>query len=169
MEQIIEQFALFLDKWLIPEVAAFIISLLPIFELRGGLIAASVLQVNFFIAFPICVIANMIPIPFILLFIRKVFDFIERTNFLWMAKLVRKIDEKATNKSKKVNTASIWGLFILVAIPLPGTGAWTGALVANILGLNRTKAFWTIFFGVITAGVIISLISYGIPYIISLI
>ncbi len=169
MEHIIEQFANFLSEWFIPEVATFIISMLPILELRGGLIASSILGVNLFVAFPICVVANMLPIPFILLFIRKIFDFIEKTNFLWMAKLVRKLDEKATNKSKSVNTASFWGLFVLVAIPLPGTGAWTGALVANILGIKPGRAFWIITLGVITAGIITALISYGIPALISLI
>ena len=159
MEHIAEQFALFLDKWFLPEVSSFIISMLPIFELRGGLIAASVGGVSWLIAFPICVIGNMIPIPFILIFIRKVFNFIKRTNFLWMSKLVNKIDEKAKKKSKKVNTANFWGLFVLVAIPLPGTGAWTGALVANILGINRWRAFFIITCGVIAAGLITSAIT----------
>ncbi len=168
MEEIIKQFANLLSEWFIPEVAAFIISMLPIFELRGGLIAASFLNVNLFVAFPICVVANLVPVPFILLFIRKVFDFIQKTNFLWLAKLVTKIDEKAKRKSKKVNTVSAWGLFLLVAIPLPGTGAWTGALVANILGLKRSSAFLVITLGVIAAGIITALISYGIPAIITL-
>lgn len=169
MEHIAEELALFLDKWFLPEVSAFLISMLPIFELRGGLIAASVGGVNWLIAFPICVIGNLIPIPFILLFIRKIFDFIHRTNFLWMSKLVSKIDEKAQKKSKKVNTASFWGLFILVAIPLPGTGAWTGALVANILGIKRSRAFFIIACGVLVAGLITSAITYVIPAIISMI
>jgi uncharacterized membrane protein len=102
----------------------------------------------------------MIPIPFILLFIRKIFDFIQKTNFMWMAKLVTKIDEKAKNKSKNVNTASFWGLFVLVAIPLPGTGAWTGALVANILGIKISRALFIITCGVITAGLITSVFSH---------
>lgn len=160
MEHIAQEIAGFLGQWFPPEVCAFLISMLPIFELRGGLIAAGVGNVSWPIAFPICVVGNMIPIPFILLFIRKIFDFIQKTNFLWMAKLVTKIDEKAKNKSKKVNTASFWGLFVLVAIPLPGTGAWTGALVANILGIKISRALFIITCGVITAGLITSVFSH---------
>ncbi|MBO5908601.1 MAG: small multi-drug export protein [Clostridia bacterium] len=160
MEHIAQEIAGFLGQWFPPEVCAFLISMLPIFELRGGLIAAGVGSVSWPIAFLICVIGNMIPIPFILLFIRKIFDFIQKTNFMWMAKLVTKIDEKAKNKSKNVNTASFWGLFILVAIPLPGTGAWTGALVANILGIKIGRALFIITCGVITAGLITSVFSH---------
>lgn len=163
MESIIESIIEFFKSWLSPEVIIFLISLLPVLELRGGLIAAALLGVDWAIAFPICVIGNMLPIPFILLFIRKIFDFIKRTNFLWMSKLVTKLDERAQTKSKGVQTASFWGLFILVAIPLPGTGAWTGALVANVLNVKTTRASWIIFLGVIAAGLITSTISYLIP------
>ena len=85
-----------------------------------------------------------------------------------MGKIVTKLDEKAQKKSKTVDTASFWGLFAFVAIPLPGTGAWTGALVANILNVKRSKASITILLGVITAGLIVSFVSYGIPFLIKL-
>lgn len=163
MDSLVQSITNFFGGWLTPEVIIFFVSLLPILELRGGLIAAALLQVDWAIAFPICVIGNILPIPIIVLFIRKIFDFIKRTNFLWLGKIVTKIDEKAQNKTKTMNTASLLGLFAFVAIPLPGTGAWTGALVANILNIKPLKAFVVILLGVITAGVIMSVLTYFIP------
>ena len=156
MESLVELITNFFGGWLTPEVIIFFISLLPILELRGGILAAVLLGVDWTIAFPICIIGNLLPIPIIVLFIRKIFDFIKRTNFLWLSKLVTKIDEKAQNKSKTMNTASLVGLFLFVAIPLPGTGAWTGALLANILHIKPLKAFIAILLGVVTAGIIMS-------------
>ena len=163
MDSIIQSIAAFFDSWLSPELIIFIISLLPVLELRGGLIAAALLGVEWYIAFPICIIGNALPIPFILLFIRKIFDFIKRTNFLWMGKLVTKLDEHAQKKSKGVESASFWGLFAFVAIPLPGTGGWTGALIANILNIKFKRASWIIALGILTAGLITSFITYVIP------
>lgn len=162
MDGIIQSIIEFFKSWLFPEVIIFIISLLPILELRGGLIAAALLGVEWYIALPICIIGNVLPIPFVLIFIRKIFDFIKRTNFLWMRKIITKLDEKAEKKSETVDTASFWGLFAFVAIPLPGTGAWTGALVANVLNVKKSKASITILLGVIAAGLIVSIFSYGL-------
>ncbi len=145
------------------ELIIFIISLFPVLELRGGLIAASILGVPWEIAFPICVIGNILPIPIILLFIRKIFDFIKRTNFLWMRKLVIWLDERAQRKSAKVDAASSFGLFLFVAVPLPGTGGWTGALVANTLGIKFSRSIWVIAAGILGAGIIMSVVSYLIP------
>lgn len=163
MDSLVASLTDFFKNWLSPEVVIFIISLLPILELRGGLIAAALLGVDWAIAFPICVIGNVLPIPIIILFIRKIFDFIKKTNFLWLRNVVEKIDEKAQNKSKTMNTASLLGLFLFVGIPLPGTGAWTGALVANILNIKPAKSFIAILLGVLTAGIIMSTITYLIP------
>lgn len=162
MDGIIQAIIEFFKSWLSPEVIIFIISLLPILELRGGLIAAALLGVEWYIALPICIIGNVLPIPFVLIFIRKIFDFIKRTNFLCMRKIITKLDEKAEKKSGTVDTASFWGLFAFVAIPLPGTGAWTGALVANVLNVKKLKASITILLGVIAAGLIVSIFSYGL-------
>ena len=163
MDSLVQSLTNFFGDWLSPEVIIFFISLLPILELRGGLIASALLGVDWSIAFPICVIGNILPIPLIVLFIRKIFDFIKKTNFLWLGKIVVKIDEKAQNKSKTMNTASLLGLYLFVAIPLPGTGAWTGALLANILNVKPLKAFITILLGVISAGIIMSTLTYVIP------
>ncbi len=163
MDGIVEAITNFFKSTIPAEVIIFIVSLLPVLELRGGMIAASLLGVEWLVAFPICVIGNMLPIPFVLLFIRKVFDFIKRTNFLWLRKIVIKLDERAQKKSAKVDAASAFGLFAFVAIPLPGTGAWTGALVANALNVKFTRSIWIITLGVIGAGTIMSLLTYLIP------
>ncbi len=163
MDGIVEAITNFFKSTIPSEVIIFIVSLLPVLELRGGMLAASLLGVDWIVAFPICVIGNMLPIPFVLLFIRKIFDFIKRTNFLWLRKIVIKLDERAQKKSAKVDAASAFGLFTFVAIPLPGTGAWTGALVANALNVKFTRSIWIITLGVIGAGTIMSILTYWIP------
>ncbi len=156
-----EQLTHFLKDFLRPELIIFIISLLPILELRGGLIAAAILGVDWAIAFPICVIGNMLPIPFELLFIRKIFKWMKR--FRPFEKMITWIEERAERKSKEIETKISIGIFLFVAVPLPGTGAWTGGLVADVLGVKFKKAIPIITVGVITAGLIISFISYVIP------
>ncbi len=142
------------------EVIIFIVSLMPILELRGGLIAASLLKVDWLYAFPICVIGNLLPLPFILLFIDKIFSFLKKTR---MKKLVLHFEKKALAKSDSVEKHRKWGLFVFVAVPLPGTGGWTGALVASCLRMKMKEAMPPIILGVLTAGIIMSIISYVIP------
>ncbi len=160
-DQLAGQITEYLKDVFRPEIIIFIISLLPILELRGGLIAAAILGVEWYVAFPICVIGNLLPIPFILLFIRKIFEFLKKHGPL--KKVVIKLEEKAKTKSKKIETGKIIGLFSFVAIPLPGTGAWTGALVAAVLQIPVKRAFPIIFLGVLGAGLIMSFVSYVIP------
>jgi len=138
----------------------FIVSLLPIIELRGGLIAASILEVEFIKAFIICFIGNILPVPFILLLIEKIFDFMKKWKFT--KKIVTKIEKKALSKSDQINKYGYLGLLLFVGIPLPGTGAWTGTLLAVLLKLNRKKSFIAISLGVLLAGIIMSILSYGI-------
>lgn len=147
------------------EVVVFIISLFPILELRGGLIAASILHVDIWKAIPICIIGNILPIPFILLFIEKIFDLLKNTRFV---KMVNKLEEKAEKGAEKIMKHKKWGLFLFVGIPLPGTGAWTGSLVAALFHFKLKDACIAIFGGLILATVIMTFISYGIPFIISL-
>lgn len=141
------------------ELISFIVSLLPILELRGGLIAANLLDVELIPAFIICFIGNMLPIPFILLFIEKIFDWLRDKKGL--GAVVRYCEKKADKNRDKIDKYGLWGLLILVAIPLPGTGAWTGALVAALMRLDIKKSLPTIAGGVLIAGVIVSLIMYG--------
>ena len=141
------------------ELIAFLISLLPILELRGGIIAANLLGVKLIPAFAICFIGNMLPIPFILLFIEKIFNWLRDKKGL--GAVVRYCEKKADKNRDKIDKYGLWGLLILVAIPLPGTGAWTGALVAALMRLDIKKSLPVIAAGVVIAGVIVSLIMYG--------
>ena len=143
------------------ELIVFLISLLPILELRGGLIAASILGIEYWVALPICIIGNLLPIPFILLFIRKILSWLKGTKPF--KKLVEKIEEKAEKNKEKITKYAKWGLYLFVAIPLPGTGAWTGALVADALDIHVKKSFPCIVFGVLTAGIIMVIFAYFFP------
>ncbi len=148
-------------KGIPPELIVFLISLLPILELRGGLVAAALLGVEWYIAFPICVIGNMLPIPFILLFIKKIFKVLRKAPVF--KKVIPYLEEKAGQKGSLINRGRFIGLFSFVAIPLPGTGAWMGALAATLFDIRMKRSFPIIFIGVITAGIIMLLIAYALP------
>lgn len=147
------------------ELVVFIISLLPVLECRGGLIAASLLGVSYPVAVIISIIGNLLPIPFIFLFIEKIFNLLRKTKF---GKFVDKLEAKAMKKSEKVTKYKRWGLLLFVGIPLPGTGAWTGALIAVLLKLNLKDSVISICLGVVMAMAIMSFITYGIPWIFTL-
>ena len=142
------------------ELIIFLVSLLPVLELRGGMIAAKLLDVPLLKAFIICYLGNITPIPFILLFIRKIFDFLRK--FEKTGKIVDKIVRHSMKKSDKVLKYSEWGLLTFVAIPLPGTGGWTGALIASLLDIRMRKALPIIALGVLIADLIMAVISYGL-------
>ena len=108
----------------------------------------------------------MIPIPFILLFIRKIFQFLRDKPFF--GKIIEKLEIRSMRKSETVKKHRGWGLLLFVAIPLPGTGGWTGALIAALIDMRISTATGIIAFGVFIAGVIMSVVSYGIPAIISM-
>jgi len=136
------------------------ISMVPVIELRGAIPIATANGLNFWIAIVCAIIGNLIPVPFIIIFIRKIFELMRK----WSKKLdgiVTKLEDRAAKKSDVVLKYAFWGLVVLVAIPLPGTGAWTGALVAAMLDMRLKKAFPAIMLGVVIAGVIVSLVTYG--------
>jgi len=141
------------------EIVAFIISMLPIFECRGGLIWSYFKDIPFIRAFIICLIGNILPLPFILLFIDKIFNFMKKHNIL--KGLVLWLEGRALRKSESVKRNWLIGLFVFVAIPLPGTGGWTGALIASVLRLPIKKSFLACALGVLGAAVIVSVIFYG--------
>ena len=131
-------------------------------ELRGGLLAASpaFLDVPILRAIPICILGNLIPIPFILLLIEKVLDWMEKVpGFDKIAIWLRK---KADKHKGQVEKYGFWGLVLFVGIPLPGPGAWTGSLVASVLHMRIRKSFPAILLGIMIATVIMSLLSYGL-------
>ncbi len=148
------------------EIVAFIVSMLPIVELRGGLPVASVLGIPYFKALGICVLGNLVPIPFILWLIIPVFAWMKKTKLF--SPLVNKLESKTLSKKDKLEKGEFWGLMIFVGIPLPGTGAWTGALLAALLGIKFKKALLAIVCGVFLAAAIMSIISYVIPWIVTL-
>lgn len=140
----------------------FLISMVPILELRGGLLAAgpAILDIPQWQAIPICIVGNLIPIPFILLLITKIFDWMKGTKKL--KPMVEKLEKKAMSKSVNIEKYEFWGLVIFVGIPLPGTGAWTGALIAALLGIRFRKAFPAIVLGVFLAAFLMTVLSYGV-------
>ena len=144
------------------EFIVFLISMVPILELRGGLLAAgpAFLDVAKWQAIPICIIGNLIPIPFILLLITKIFDWMKGTKKL--KPMVDKLEAKAMSKSANIEKYEFWGLVLFVGIPLPGTGAWTGSLIAALLGIRFRKAFPAIVLGVFIAAFIMTVLSYTI-------
>lgn len=142
------------------ELIIFIISLFPILELRGGMIAAKLLDVELWKAFIICYIGNILPIPFILLFIRRIFAFLKR--FKTAGKMVEKLEKRSMEKSEKMKKRSNWGLLTFVAVPLPGTGGWTGALVAALMNMSIRSSFPIIAVGVLIANLIMTAFSYGL-------
>lgn len=142
------------------EFIVFLVSMIPLLELRGSILAAGFMETTFVPTYIAAVLGNMLPIPFILIFIEMVFNLMEKVKFL--EKIPKKIKEKALSKSEQIEKYGYFGLFLFVAIPLPGTGAWTGALLSVLLGLKKGKSLFAILLGVMTAGLIMSLLAFGI-------
>lgn len=155
----------FFERFFTHEAVVWLLSIIPVSEIRGALIAARAYDMNWLYAFVIGFIGNMLPIPFILLFIRKIFDLMKKIPKL--GPIVDRLLVRADRKCSSLGKYELWGLFILVAIPLPGTGAWTGALVANVANMRIKKSLPTIALGVLTAGLIMTFILYVLPYIVS--
>ena len=143
-----------------PQLAVLICSMIPIIELRGAIPLGCVLGLPFWQTFFISIIGNLIPSPFILLFIHKIIHFLK--GFKLTRKMALWAEKRAEVKSDKRENLSFFGLAIFVAVPLPGTGAWTGSLVANFLGIRFKKALFAVILGVITAGIVVTCVSYGV-------
>ena len=141
------------------ELIVFIISLMPILELRGGLLAASLLNLNPLESYIIAVIGNIIPIPFILWFINNILNWMRKKKKL--EKIVKWLDKKIIKHKDQIEKYGFWGLVLFVGIPLPGTGAWTGCLIAAVLEMDRKKSFIAALIGVLIASIIMMLISFG--------
>lgn len=148
-----------IPEWLIP----FLVSILPIIELRGGIIAARLLDMELFKAIWVCMIGNILPIPFILLFIDKFFDFVKKHKIPLLTKFVIFLENKAMNKSAAMEKGEFFFLLFFVGIPLPGTGAWTGSLIAALRKIPLKKAVPAIFLGLCLASAIMCTLCYGFP------
>lgn len=139
-------------------ILTFLISMVPVIELRGAIPFAVGMGLDYHVAIPIAVVGNLLPVPFIIFFIRKIFAWM-RKKMPKLNRMVDKLEGRAKSKTDTVLKSAFWGLFILVAIPLPGTGAWTGALIAAMLDMRLKKAFPAIAAGVITAGAIVTVVT----------
>ena len=142
-------------------VLAFLISMLPVVELRGGLPYGIALGLNYPVALMAAILGNMVPVPFIIVYIRHIFHWLQKRSPWWGGK-IEALEKNAHLKGRVVRKYSTIGLCILVAIPLPGTGAWTGALVAAMLDIRLKRAVPTIFLGVCIAASIMTAVTFGL-------
>lgn len=139
------------------ELWTFLISMLPVVELRGAIPVGLASGIHPLINFALCVCGNMLPIPFILLFVRPLFHRLKQ--FPRVRGTINKLEKRAHMKSDTIQKYSFWGLVIFVGIPLPGTGGWTGALIASLLEMRLKKSLPAIFLGVLLAGIIMTVLT----------
>lgn len=137
-----------------------LMAMVPVVELRGAIPWGVTQGLGITESFILSVIGNLIPIPFLVVFTRKVFAWL-RTKSNWLNTMVTKLEAKADKNKEVVMKYEFWGMVLLVAIPLPGTGAWTGALVAAMMNMQLKRAMPAIILGVIIAGVIVTTLTYG--------
>lgn len=144
------------------EILVFIISLMPILELRGGILAAALLNLDPLPGYVISIIGNVLPVPFILFLITKVLAWMKNSKVNFFNKIANWLDEKVEKNKGQIEKYGYWGLLLFVGIPLPGTGAWTGTLIAAVLNLDKKKTFITVLGGILMASIIMMLLSYGL-------
>lgn len=141
-------------------VMTIVVSMVPVIELRGAIPMAVANGLDVPTALIVSIIGNLIPVPFIIIFIRKIFEWM-RTKNQKFNNIVTRMENKAAKQSQVIEKYEWFGLVLLVAIPLPGTGAWTGALVAAMLDMRLKRAFPAILLGVVIAGLVVTFITYG--------
>ena len=139
----------------------FIVSMIPLIELRGGLIVSSILKVPLWKAIIFCITGNIVPIPFILLFIKRILLWMKNIHFFKIDKFAEWLEKRAQKKSDALKKGEFLGLMLFVGIPLPGTGAWMGSLMAALFDIKLPKAVIAELCGLILATIIMSLLSYG--------
>ena len=159
-DALIEWYNNSLGQFLPKELFVFLVSMVPLVELRGGVVIAKLLGIKLLKANLICIIGNIVPIPFILLFIKKIFAFMKKHNL--MKGFVEWLEKRATNKSKGADRGEFLFLLLFVGIPIPGTGEWMGSLVAALFNFDIKKASIAIFLGIVLAAIIMSIVSYGV-------
>ncbi len=144
--------------------ATFFMSMLPVGELRVGLPYGIALGLEYPLALMAALLGNMIPVPFIIVYIKRIFAWLRR-HMPRMNALITRLEDRANLKGETVQKYGHWGLLLFVAIPLPGTGAWTGALIAALLNIRTAKAVPVILIGVCIAAAIMTLITYGVIHV----
>ncbi len=147
------------------ELIVFVVSMIPIVELRGGIICSSLLHLPLWRGVLFCLLGNAIPVPFILLFITPIFTWLKKTRLF--RPLVERLEERSLGKSEQIRRVEFLGLALFVGIPLPGTGAWTGSLIAALLDIRFRKALPAVYLGLLIATVIMCVVSYFIPWLIT--
>lgn len=135
--------------------------MVPVFELRGAIPVGVAAGLPFWIVFITAILGNLLPVPFLILFTRRVFEWLRKKS-AFLERLVSRLEMKAAAKEDLLKKYELLGLCILVAIPLPGTGAWTGSLVAAVFDIRLKHAFPAIALGVLIAAVIVSVVTYGV-------
>ena len=149
-----------------PLLATFLTALLPVVELRGALPLGVSLGLPHLTAYIVAVVGNLVPVPFIILFARSIFKWLKK-HVPFLRKIVVRLEWRARSKRSYIDKWSLLGLFLLVAIPLPGTGAWTGALVAALFDIRLKRAMPVIAAGVMAAGLIVLAVTFGVSHIIN--
>ncbi|MBQ8393075.1 MAG: small multi-drug export protein [Clostridia bacterium] len=149
------------------EMCVFFCSMIPIIELRGAIpmgaaFNATIGGMPFWLTYILSVVGNILPVPFILLFIKKVIRWMSVSRVKIFNKVANFLLNKVEKKRDKIEKYSFWGVCLFVAIPLPATGAWTGSLVAAMIDMKFWKALLSCLIGVMIAGVIMTIISYGV-------
>lgn len=144
------------------EILVFIISLMPILELRGGLLAAALLGLDPLPSYIISIIGNVLPVPFILLLITKVLAWMRNSKVKFFNKIAKWLDEKVEKHKGQIEKFGYLGVVLFVGIPLPGTGTWTGSLIASVLNMDKKKTFLAVMVGLVMASIIMMILSFGI-------
>jgi len=161
MHAVAEWFATVTQGKIPRELAVMLVSMVPLLELRGGMIVARILDLQYWKSVLFCVLGNIIPIPFILLFIKQIFSWMKK--FKGLGKVAEFFENKAMKKSDKFKNGEFIALILFVGIPLPGTGAWMGSLIAALLEMDIKKAVVAELIGLIMAITIMSILTYALP------
>ena len=138
----------------------FLISMIPVVELRGSIPYAAIQGIPWYVALPLAIVGNLLPVPFILLFVKKVFDWMRK--YPKLKKIVDFCENKFAKKVEKAGNTAFWTLVGFIAIPLPGTGAWTGSGIAAVCEVPFKKALLAAIIGVLIAATVVTMISYGV-------
>ena len=145
---------------LVKYLIVFFVSMVPLIELRGAVPIGTGLGLPWHLTLIVAIVGNCVPMPIILFFIKKVLTWMRGCKVELFRKITNWLHEKAAKNRVKIDKYAAWGLFVFVAIPLPGTGAWTGALIASLLGIDIKKSSLAILCGIAMATVIMYVVSY---------
>ena len=167
MSAIIEAIKTFFLETVGKELCVFFCSMIPIIELRGAIPMGAVFNstlggMPWYFTYLLSVLGNMVPVPFILLLIKKVIEWMSKSKVKFFNKIANFLLRKVEKKRAGIEKYAFWGVCLFVAVPLPVTGAWTGSLVAAMIDMKPWKAFLSCLLGVMISGVIMTVISYGV-------